>query len=190
MTNLSEDLILEMFRYIHIDQIKDMCSLDSALNDYCKDPVHKKRISLLFINKYKIDYADPNNFIYKYNHQDINNYKNPDGTWKLQNILKLYSRAFYLQTINCNNLDITSFPIYPNMKIFYGNHNRLTSFPIQPRMEYFHGDNNQLTKFPIQPKMILFHGDNNQLTKFPIQPKMIRFEADNNKLTHFATFYL
>jgi hypothetical protein len=178
MANLSEDLILEMFRYIHVDQIKDMCYLDRALNDYCKDPIHKNRICLIFINKYKIDYVDPNNFIYKYNNQDINDYKNSDGTWKLQNILKLYSRTFYLEMINCNNLGITSFPIYPNMKIFYGNNNHLTSFPIQPQMQDFYGANNQLTEFPVQPRMVMFDAENNNLTRFPHQPNMIVCIAD------------
>ena len=179
MANLSEDLILEMFRYIHVDQIKDICSLDRAFNDYCKDPVHKNRICLIFINKYKIDYVDPNNFIYRYNNkEDINDYINPDGTWKLQNILKLYSRTFYLEVINCNDLGITSFPIYPNMKIFYGNNNQLTSFPIQPRMQDFHALNNQLTEFPVQPQMVMFDAQNNNLTHFPHQPNMIVCIAD------------
>jgi hypothetical protein len=156
------------------------------------------------LEKYQVDYTDPNNFIYKNHEKNIDEYKNADGTWNYTSIYELYYKVFNEKIIVCESLGITSMPVYPNMeefggenneltsfpiqpnmKLFVGDKNRLTSFPVQPKMVQFHGDNNQLTSFPVQPKMVQFHGDNNQLTSFPMQPKMVQFHGDNNQLTSF-----
>ena len=94
-------------------------------------------------------------FIYKYNKKDISEFQ-IDGKWNYPSILKLYMKEYYSKVIDCSDLGITSFPIYPNMVAFNCTNNQLNSFPIQPKMEKFYGDNNQLTSFPIQPNMTIF----------------------------------
>ena len=135
---------------------------------------------------YDVEYTDPTNFIYIMNNKQMEDYVTLIGdNWDYNGLLELYNEFFNQREIKCQNKGITSFPVYPNMKYFYGAGNRLTSFPTQPNMVYFSGDNNELTSFPIQPKMKEFSGEGNQLTSFLVQPKMIFFEGNNNQLMSF-----
>jgi len=171
--------------------LKDIHSIDN-LNSYCSQDSFKiwcesnqTSIAKHFLDIYKVDYKDPNNFIYKFNRKNISEYKN-NLEYNLQSILKLYMETYDLTEINCKNMMITTVPILPNMNIFKCMNNQLTTFPIQPKMQIFYGQDNQLTTFPIQPKMIRFYGDNNQLTTFPIQPEMLEFSCNTNHLTIFS----
>ena len=137
-------------------------------------------ISSHFLKIYQVDYKDPSNFIYVMNNKDIQDYKS-DKSWNYPSIFKLYMKYYYTTKIICNDKKMTTFPIYPNMETFEGNHNQLTSFSIQPNMKYFLGRKNQLTSFPIQPNMLHFSGEHNRLTNFPIQPNMLNFHGDNNQ---------
>ena len=168
-----------------IEDLKKLCTSKEFFN-MCKENTYL--ISKHFLNKYKVDYKDPNNFIYKFNNVKINHYKNfnnVEDTFKLGSIFRLYMKAYELAQINCNGKGITSFPIYPNMIDFFGPNNQLTSFPVQPNMKSFNGANNKLISFPVQPKMVNFFGSNNQLTSFPVQPNMEYFEGSNNQLISF-----
>ena len=110
------------------------------------------------LNKYQVDYLDPSNFIYVANKVKFDDYfKN--GEYDFVRILELYMKFYDSTIIDCSELGITSFPVYPNMVYFYGDENQLTSFPVQPKMTHFRGDENQLTSFPVQPKMVEFNGD-------------------------------
>jgi hypothetical protein len=179
---LNYDVYFEILKNIDLGDLKNYCNQSKMFKQMCQD--NQTSISKLFLNKYKVEYMDPNNFIYKYNNKNINDYK-IENTWNYKKILKLYMLNYNKFHIKCSYKNITSFPIYPNMTEFEGDNNQLTSFPIQPNMIYFSGENNQLTSFPIQPKMTHFDGDYNQLTSFPIQPKMVDFYGHNNKLTSF-----
>lgn len=182
--NLNYDIYTLLVKQIDcLETLQKFSCQNKYFLNFCKE--NTCSIAKHFLNKYKIDYADPTNFIYLYNKVNINNYKKIDGSWKLGSIFRLYLQTYNLETIICDNLGITSFPIYPNLSKFRGINNGLTSFPIQPNMLCFWGDNNGLTSFPTQPKMICFWGDDNNLTSFSIQPKMIEFYGENNKLTSF-----
>ena len=179
---LPTELILNTIKNINPEDLSNICSQNKKMRDICKNNFNI--ISKYFLDKFQVDYQDPNNFIYRYHKENIDNFKN-GNKWSFDSIFKLYMKMYYEDEIDCENLGITSFPIYPNMTHFYGNNNKLTTFPIQPKMEIFFGDNNKLTSFPVQPKMTHFYGNNNQLISFPIQPKMEEFEGDNNQLTSF-----
>jgi len=163
-----------------IETLQKFCSQNKEFFKICQENTYT--ISKNFLNKYQVDYTDPNNFIYVFNNVNIKDYKN-NNRWNLGSIFKLYMKTYSHTSINCDNMGITSFPIYPNMKNFSGSNNKLTTFPVQPNMIDFLGNNNKLTTFPIQPKMEYFEGSNNNLTTFPVQPKMEFFNAFNNKLT-------
>ena len=130
-----------LLNYINnVDDLNKYCSQNKYFLNLCKENTHK--IAKHFLDLYKVDYKDPTNFIYVYNDKDINDYKINDN-YKLGSIFKLYMKNYYDKKIKCEYLDITSFPIYPNMEVFKGIKNKLTTFPIQPKMEYFYGHNNQ-----------------------------------------------
>jgi hypothetical protein len=163
-----------------IESLQKLCSQNKEFFKICKQNTYI--IAKNFLNKYQVDYTDPNNFIYIFNNANIKDYKD-NNRWNLGSIFKLYMKAYSYKEIICDNMGITSFPIYPNMKKFNGFNNKLTSFPVQPNMIDFFGSNNKLTSFPVQPKMEYFEAYNNNLTSFPVQPKMEYFNALNNKLT-------
>ena len=190
----------------YIDSIEDLenLCLNKDFFNTCKENTYL--ISKHFLTKYKVDYKDPNNFIYKFNNVNINDYKKDsdkdndkyndkyndkdsykdndkdNGKYKLGSIFRLYMNAYNLKEINCEGKGISSFPIYPNMKRIYCSKNNLTTFPVQPKMVDFFGSNNKLISFPVQPNMEYFEGYNNQLTSFETQPKMEFFNGLNNKL--------
>ena len=193
-----------IYKYNKVD-IKDYI-IDSVYNlqSIFKLYMKSETILLYTLETYKVDYKDPNSFIYKYSNAQMKDYIIIDSVYNLYRIYALYGRAYRLTEINCINMMITSIPIFPKMiKIrcennklttfpiqpemieFHGIDNQLTTFPIQPKMECFNGNGNQLTTFPIQPKMEYFNGNGNQLTTFPIQPNMIHFECSKNELTTF-----
>jgi len=180
---MNEDIKYSLLKYIHtIDDLKSYCRQNKSFYNICKSS--KTSIARHFLDVYKVDYKDPNNFIYKYNKKNISEYI-IGSEYNLQSIFKLYMKTYYLKEIKCQMLMISSIPILPNMKAFYANNNQLTTFPIQPNMKLFHASNNQLTTFPIQPNMTHFVLNNNELTSFPIQPKMELFMAINNQIITF-----
>jgi hypothetical protein len=175
-----DDIIFEII--FHLDTIEDLqhfCTQNKNIQHLCKN--NKITISKHFLNKFHVNYTDPTNFIYLQNKTTIERYYT-NNVWNYPSLFKLYMKHYYSKNINCKNLKITSFPVYPNMTHFNGSNNQLTSFPIQPNMTVFYGQFNQLTSFPIQPKMDFFYGQNNQLSRFPSQPNMIRFEGNSNQL--------
>lgn len=147
--------------------------------DLLKDDIYKG-----YLDKYQVDYTDSVNFIYKANQVSQNSFKR-GNTWDWRGLMELYMKHFKETVINCEDIGITSFPIYPNMIEFYGGNNDLTSFPVQPKMEVFNASDNNLTSFPVQPRMEEFKASKNNLTSFPIQPNMTTFVADNNNLVSF-----
>jgi len=152
-----------------IESLQKLCSQNKEFFKICKQNTYI--IAKNFLNKYQVDYTDPNNFIYIFNNANIKDYKD-NNRWNLGSIFKLYMKAYSYKEIICDNMGITSFPIYPNMKKFSGVNNKLTSFPVQPNMIDFFGSNNKLTSFPVQPKMEYFNALNNKLTSIPDQPNL------------------
>ena len=164
---------------------------------------------LRLLDKFKIDYKDPGNFIYIFNNHCctrfpscntdqftgltgrcpansvINEYINTDNTYKYKEILELYLKYYYIKIISWENRNVTSFPIYPNMEECSLSYSQLTTFPIQPNMEKCHIGNNQLITFSIQPNMKECYLSNNKFTEFSIQPKMEDCYLDDNQLTIF-----
>jgi len=166
-----------------IETLQNYCKTSPQISQMCLE--NKSVISKHLLSIYQVNYKDPSNFIYIYNKVSIQDYKDQDNKWNYPSLLKLYLKNYNIDKINCEQKNITSFPIYPNMTTFYGNNNKLTSFPIQPKMTHFYGYSNKLTTFPIQPEMKTFYGNDNQLTSFPIQPEMMYFIGYNNVLTSF-----
>ena len=173
-------------------ELKSFCSQNRSFYNMCK--ANSSYIYKSYLEKYKVEYQDPGNFIYVINNTTPEQYK-INNRWDYKGLYKLYMKYFNNETIDYSTpLDIsdlsvsgnmTSFPIYPNMKNFIGRNNKLTKFPVQPRMEVFSGDYNKLKSFPIQPEMKEFYGNANLLETFPIQPKMIKFYGSANKLKKF-----
>ena len=180
--SLCNDIYYYLIKYLDLNTFKEYHFLNREMYNMCKDK--KASIAKYFLNKYSVDYTDQFNFIYVYNDKSINDYR-CGVEWLYEGILKLYMKVYGLYIINCIKMGVTSFPIYPNMKIFYGNNNNMKIFPSQPNMTHFYGNNNNLIKFDVQPNMTHFIGDNNNLITFLSQPNMKKFSGKNNKLEKF-----
>ena len=142
---------------------------------------------LRLLNKLKINYKDPTNFIYLFNDKIINDYINVDNTYKYKEILELYLVCYYKERIQYDNYhQITSFPIYPNMTYCKLSDGQLTTFEIQPNMKECNLSDNELTTFPVQPNMTNCDVSDNQLTTFPRQPVMKECKIKNNNLINFS----
>lgn len=178
---LTYDIFYQLIDKIDsIETLQNYCLSNKQISELCNE--NKSYVSKSLLKNLQVNYKDKSNFIYIYNKVKQEDYINDDDdkTLKYNLILKLYMKSYYLKSIDCRNLNITSFPIYPNMTHFYGNGNKLKNFPIQPNMQFFYGENNKLNNFLVQPKMKEFHGDNNYLFSFPAQPIMDFFTAKKN----------
>ena len=132
---LPNEILFSIINMSDISEIISFSKMNKVINSFIKkDKELQARITL---ERYQVDYEDPTNFIYLYNKVNISDYKNI--TWKYSKIVELYFLCFNEEKINCRNLGITSFPIYPNMTHFYGEYNNLELFPVQSKMEIFYG---------------------------------------------------
>ena len=129
------------------------------------DQTKKENIVKSLLEKYKVEYDDPTNFIYVANNTTFEKVD-------LFSALQLYMNFYDEEIITYPNQNITSFPVYPKMKSCDLNSNKITKFYIQPEMDYCSIYNNKLTEFPVQPEMIFCNLYNNHINHFPEQPKL------------------
>ena len=128
MKNFNNDIYELILNYIHHpDDLQSYCLQNKYFYNLYK--AKKNKISEHFLNKYKVHYKEPNNFIYKYNNVDIKDYQE-NGQWKYDSIFKLYMKNFYKTKINCNVLfiTITSVPEYPNLQELYCSYRSINKF--------------------------------------------------------------
>ena len=156
MTSLNNDIYSLLSEKINsVETLQQFCKSNKEFRQICR--LNKNSICKYLLEIYKVDYTDPTNFIYIINNKTIDDFKDKKK-YKFSSIFKLYMKSYFKTEINCGEMNITSFPIYPNMIIFNGRRNQLTTFPIQPKMTYFYGNDNQLITFPVQPNMTYFYG--------------------------------
>ena len=124
MTILNSDIYYLISTKLHsIEDLQNFCIMNKSVSQICLK--YKSNISKHFLEVYQIDYKDPGNFIYLCNNVKMEDYKE-SGIWKYHSLLELYLKNYNVLEITCNNKNITSFPIYPKMKMFRGNNNVLT----------------------------------------------------------------
>lgn len=179
---MNRDLFKYLFQFINLGDLQNYSRQNKMFYSLYKN--NENSIAKKYLNFYNVNYKDPNNFIYKINNQDIQDYK-INNCWDYPKLLKLYKTYFYEKHIFCYNKNITSMPIYPNMEKFIGYDNKLSIFPVQPNMLYCQIHYNNLKTFPTQPKMIEITAWKNNLLYFAIQPSMERCYISHNNLKTF-----
>jgi hypothetical protein len=172
---------------------------------------YRQRVSKITLDKARVDYEDPKNFIYLAGEISRNNFlpegsfiqpfgdgpreipRRDDGDLDYESILGYYLRFYGESVIKYTSADpdrsvnvkITSFPVYPNMISCDLSGNLLTQFLIQPNMKMCVIQNNRLAVFPVQPLMENCDLTFNLLETFEVQPKMSGCVIMNNRLTSF-----
>ncbi|NBP02713.1 MAG: hypothetical protein EBU90_21855 [Proteobacteria bacterium] len=105
------------------------------------------------IEKYKIEYTDPTNFIYVMNNVTIDSVKNPDGSFKLAEVYRLYTAFYDKLVINCADLGIGSIPIYPNVVELICAMNNIKELHSYPNLKHLIAYENHITKIGDCPKL-------------------------------------
>lgn len=185
LTKLPIELFLKIILYIDPDVFINTYIVSREIkHDNClfdRLEANKNFICKRYLYKYKVNFWDPTNFIYLSDTVNLNRSLN----LSLFDVLKLYCVHFNDTVINCNDMGITSFPVYPKMSLFIGNNNNIKVFPQQPGMILFIGEHNKLEHFEVQPVMLRFVGNDNCLKYFPVQPNMTHFYGVNNNIVNF-----
>ena len=105
--NLNYDCLFFIINKIdNIDVLKSFSQINKIIYNYCK------KHPLYNIIKYKVNYKDPNNFIYKINNVKI-------GTVSDLEILELYMKYYNETSITCYNIGITSYLDTGNDRILW-----------------------------------------------------------------------
>ena len=149
MNKLPDDLVLEIIKKIDsVEALKKFCKLNKQNVKLCQD--NAEIICKSILDNLKVDYNDPRNFIFVANHifqNKINDYKYPNGKWKYKSLFKLYMKYYYTEEINLDNW-VTSFPIYPNLKVLRGLTRQLDKLP-----DELSGENFSPTLIPLDFKV-------------------------------------
>jgi hypothetical protein len=110
------------------------------------------------LKKYKVNYKDPNNFIYKIDNLDIKDFEK-----NYIKIYKQYMKYYENYEIDCENLGITSFPTYPKLKNLYCSNNANISIENQPSLEKLDCSNCFIEKLPEMPNLIYLDCNRNYI---------------------------
>lgn len=117
------------------------------------------------LRKYKVEYMEPNNFIYKMSGVSIDSVKREDGSFDLVGVYSLYMEWFYVDTINCSNRGITSIPVYPNLKKLICTFNKITSVPGYPMLKKLFCYNSEVEEIGGCPALRVLECQNNKLKR-------------------------
>jgi hypothetical protein len=141
MNELNRDVIYYLNKYItNPNDLKNLSKLNPRFSRvYNKD---KNAISRFYLNLYKVNFENPNDFIYKFNNVNQNEFIE-NGKWKYQSLFKLYMKHFNEIRISTKgiNYGITSFPIYPNLEEINIKNNPITILPSLPKLYLCEADN-------------------------------------------------
>ena len=101
-----------------------------------------------------------------------------------------YKKFFDLYLVHYNKTDIeiigkniTSIPIFPNLKELNCGDNKLTKIPKMPLLEFLVCENNKLTQIEVMPKLTDLYCGNNKLTQIEVMPLLKILYCKNNPLT-------
>lgn len=190
MDNLNHDIGYYLTTFIHnVDDLSTFCRLNKKFYNICND--NKNLIAKHFLTLYKVNYENPDDFIYKYytnRAKKQNKYKNINGTWKYTSLFKLYMKQFYSKTIHDRNNNLSSIPDYPNLEELDCGRNQLIYLPSYKNLKFLACDSNNLTSLPILPNLITLYCNDNKLTSLPVLPNLEILNCRNNYLTSLPIY--
>ncbi|NBU34483.1 hypothetical protein EB118_18645 [bacterium] len=160
------------------------------------------------LQKWKIEYTDPTNFIYIMNDTSIESVKNPDESYDFEKIYSLYMKFNSMREIFCTNKSITSIPIYPNVLKLYCHNNRLKEIhgypnlqtlvcfdnqitsisPECPKLREIDTSRNLLTEIPEYPQLETLYCNDNGLVSLPNYPRIRKLECSKNRLSRIPIY--
>jgi Leucine-rich repeat (LRR) protein len=151
MDKLPTELFIEfLFSIDDLNALKNFCKINKGARELCRR--YRVAICKKFLQRYQVDYNDPTNFIYVMNNVKKESFFK-DGEPEYCRLLFLYSKFYDHKSIHFGHgrfgKEITSMPLYPNVKslVCYGNN--LKSLPDGMRnLTFLDCNSNKLTSLP------------------------------------------
>ena len=166
---------------LDVDALNDLCKKNKKIRDECK--IHKTELVKAFLKKYQVDYQDPTNFIY-FDSKTNTFIPKPDD---LQKVFDLYLVHYTKTNIEIEGKNITSIPVFPNLKELRCQNNKLTQIPTMPFLQILNCRNNQLTQIEVMSKLVELNCAYNKLTTLPIFIELGFLSCGDNQLTTVPT---
>ena len=101
---------------------------------------------------------------------------------------ELEGKESLIVTLKCDNNQLTSLPVFPNLTYLDCSDNQLTSLPILPKLTNLNCCDNQLTSLPIYHNLIVLDCDYNQLTSLPVYLNLAILYCHDNRLTSLPVY--
>ena len=180
--NLPAEIILNILSDLSIEDLNGVCKQNKRLRSICKE--HKLTLIKSLLEKYKVDYKDPHNFIY------LKGKKFIPVTDDLQKVFKLYLAHYKKKSIEVADKNITSIPIYPKLKELICIENELTKIESMPLLEVLYCNDNQLTTIGVMPLLTKLECENNRLTEIGVMPLLKELNCAENQLTEIEVMPL
>ena len=173
--DLDSDSFFNIVFQSELDQVQSLCLLNKRFNHSCK--YYKQHIAKHFLHKYKVNYKDPNNFIYAMNDIEYTT------TRSYYDVLYLYMKFYKHKEIDASSKNITSIPILPNLVYLNCDNNQLKTLPELPRLVKLYCDNNQLSSIPSSPLLEFLSCNGNRNISIQQQDRLVKLYCDNTGIT-------
>ena len=175
--NLPIEIILNILSNLDIGDLNKIISKSRRLHYICKN--NRSYLIKMILEKNKVDYTDPGNFIY-FDERSNEFIPIPDD---LEKVFGLYLKHYNKLSIEVNNKNITSIPLYPKLEELHCQGNQIIQIPIMPNIQVLNCEKNQITQIPKMPELKELWCSNNQLTQIPIMPELKKLCCTDNKIT-------
>lgn len=188
--NLPIEILIRIILNLHYEDVKEFSRISKYYHCICIR--YQNDIYINLIHKYKIDYKDPGNFIYKMNNISLefcmknNKNKTEDNddniNFDYKKIFDLYLKFYDKENIFCSYKHITSIPIYPKLKFLECNGNYLKELPYLPVLIELCCGNNQITELKMYDKLEVLICIQNKLRRIPKYPCLIELNCSMNRI--------
>jgi Leucine-rich repeat (LRR) protein len=187
------DIIIEILSKLDPDSLINMCNTNLKYKQVCKD--HKNTILQRILKRYNVEYTDPMCLIYyklirrnedliEYKFTKIDEFKRPDGSYKIGDIFKRFFEYYNIKDeLDISELDITSIPSLPKLKILICPGNALTKIVGDfSNLRELECQSNQIVELGAMPRLKLLRIDENpikQIGGFDSLRRLLHLEAMN-----------
>ncbi len=94
------------------------------------------------------------------------------------NVCQYHPNFKKVKIVRCENAQLTSLPLWPNLTHIKCNHNNLTTLPLWPKVKEVYCSHNNLISLPLWPKVSVVFCNDNQLTSIPFWKKLVLDEEN------------
>ncbi|NDG31112.1 hypothetical protein EB118_13720, partial [bacterium] len=184
---MDTDVIISILSNLDPNGLANACATNKAYYTVCKE--NKNTILKSIFRKYKVDYHQQRSLVYikrqrvggayKYVWENVSEYTNPDGTYKLGKIFNKYKMWFNEKgTLDISRLGVVSVPKLPNIKELYCAHNDITVLPDFDKLDVLDCRHNGITKLGRMPQLRELKTNETNITEIKDYPNLVSFHGE------------